>query len=297
LAFKKSSYVDEDGVIVEKNEEFYVVNLLAKKNISSSELVSRITLKLMKAFEYNVKIGEYRLPNNVSLVEAIKIFASEIRVIRKITIPEGFSMLQTIDRINKNKYLIGKIEKVPPEGAMMPDTYMFTYPTTKQKIVSMAQNEMQKFLKEKWPHRSKNCITKNPQEALILASIVEKETNVEKERVAGVYTRRLRINMRMQSCPTAIYAITHGLPLRRTLKFSDVRMDLPHNTYVHSGLPPTPICNPGRASIMAALNPEDTDYLFFMMDGVSPYGYYAKTYEEHKKNIEKTRNKARTKAK
>lgn len=289
LCFKNTSYVNEHGLIVEYVNDDYLCNLLKDKNISSNQLVSKSAITILKVCGRRPKKGEYILPNYVSLIDAIKIISSGKSIIHKLTIPEGFSVFQTMNRLNKNDFLLGEVKKIPEEGSIMPDTYLFKYPTTKQQIIDQAQNAMKKFLEKEWPKRAKNCIAKTPQEALVLASIIEKETYLERGIVSGVYTRRLQINMRMQAEPTAVYAIAKGAPLGREITGPELRADLPHNTYKNKGLPPTPISNPSRASIIAAMHPIITDNLFFVLDETG-HGYFAKTYEEHKKNIAKIKS-------
>lgn len=294
LLFKKSSYIHEKGVIVERTDAEYVCALLKDKNISSSKITTKSIIKILKIFGYRLKMGEYSFSNSVSLMDALKIISSGKSIVHKFTIPEGFSVFQVINKLNNNEFLLGKIEKIPEEGSLMPDTYLFKYPTAKQQIITQAQGAMRKFLEKEWPKRSGNCIAKTPYEALILASIVEKETYLEREIVAGVYTKRLRINMRMQAEPTAVYAIAKGSPLGREITRPELRAQLPHNTYKNNGLPPTPISNPSRASIIAALHPAETDNLFFVLDETG-YGHFAKTYKEHKQNIAMIRAKALSK--
>jgi UPF0755 protein len=153
----------------------------------------------------------------------------------------------------------------------------------------MAENAMKKFVKHEWPKRSQKCFLKNPSEVLTLASIIEKETNVEKEKIAGVYLQRLKIDMKLQSCPTAIYAHKKGDKLGHHLRYSELTIADPYNTYIYKGLPPTPISNPGKASIIAVLHPEETDDLFFVSNGDGRH-IFAKTYDEHKRNIAKVRH-------
>ncbi|MDR2157985.1 MAG: endolytic transglycosylase MltG [Holosporaceae bacterium] len=285
---KKSSYVPEKNIIVERMDDGAFSQLLVDKKISDNLILAKITVKIMKILGYRAKFGEYALPHYVSLFEAIKVINSGKVVIHKITIPEGFSVFQVMKRLEENEDLRGKIENIPREGSIMPDTYCFKYPTTKQEIIFMAQKAMREFIQKEWPKRSSSCVLRNPNEVLTLASIVEKETNIEKEMVAGVYLKRLKINMKLQSCPTAIYAHKRGDRLGHGLKYSELTINDPYNTYIYGGLPPAPISNPGRASIIAVLHPEETDNLFFVFDGVKKH-IFSKTYDEHRRNISKVR--------
>jgi UPF0755 protein len=192
-------------------------------------------------------------------------------------------------RLNKTEDLLGEVVQIPPEGSLLPDTYCFKYPTQKQEIITMAQSAMREFIRKEWPKRSEKCTLKTPDEALVLASIVEKETNIEREIIAGVYFHRLKIKMKLQSCPTAIYAHKRGDSLGHALKYSELTIDDPYNTYVYEGLPPAPITNPGRESIIAVLHPQETDNLFFVYEGEGRHAF-AKTYDEHKRNIARIRH-------
>jgi UPF0755 protein len=260
-----------------------VARLLINEKLSDNRLIAMIAVKLLRFCGYRAKFGEYALPHYVSLVEALEILASGKTVIHKVTIPEGFSVIQTMRRLEKNEFLIGGITDIPEEGSLLPDTYCFKYPTARQQIIFMAQKAMRRFIQREWPLRSPTCILKTPREALILASIIEKETHIEREIVAGVYLNRLKIGMRLQSCPTAIYAHKRGESFGRSLKYDDLKITDPYNTYLHSGLPPTPITNPGRESILAALHPQKTENLFFVYDGAAGH-IFSKTFDEHRRN-------------
>jgi UPF0755 protein len=287
--YKKTHYIPIKNVIVEDTSDSYVSNLLVREKLADNLFFATSIVKIMKLMGYVSKFGEYTLPISVSTIEAIKIFSSGKVVIHKITIPEGLSVFHTLERIEKNEFLLGKIEQIPEEGSLMPDTYCFKYPTMKQQIIFMAQSAMQEFLRREWNRKSPLCTLKTPRQALILASIVEKETNIEKEMVAGVYLHRLQIGMKLQSCPTVIYAIKKGGKLDHELKYSDLRFRSPYNTYIVDGLPPSPITNPGKLSIFSVLHPKKTKNLFFVSDGTKKH-VFSKTFAEHKQNIAKIRN-------
>ncbi|MDR0968370.1 MAG: endolytic transglycosylase MltG [Holosporaceae bacterium] len=287
--FKESSYVAEKSVILERGGNENFARFIVDKKISSSFATAKFAIEVMKLFGYRAKFGEYALPDNVSLFEAIKIISSGKEVIHRITIPEGFSIVQVVRRLEEDENLLGKIKRIPREGSIMPDTYLFKYPTKRQEIISRAQEAMRQFIRREWPRRSPSCLLKNPNEALTLASIIEKETNIERELVAGVYQQRLKIGMKLQSCPSVIYSHKRGDSLGRSLRYSDLKIDDPYNTYIRKGLPPNPICNPGKDSIIAALHPEETDNIFFVYGGEGKH-IFSKTYDEHKRNIAKVRN-------
>ena len=289
LLCKKSPYVNEGeiGVVISKSGDSSVTKVLRGLCVSEFPLVSGIALRLFRWRGHSVKLGEYALPNHVSLIDCLKIFSSHQSIKRKFTIPEGFSVQQVIDRLQANKYLLGDIIEIPEEGSLMPETYVFKYPTTRQQIITFAKNAMTKFMNKYWESYPKNQQLKTKQDVITLASIVEKETHKERNKVAGVYMNRLKNKMRLQADPTVVYALTRGRPLNRKLRTSDMRLNIPYNTYRKAGLPPTPICNPGKSSILAVLNPEKTDAMFFL-HSESPYGMFAKTFAEHNKNRQAT---------
>lgn len=291
---KKSDYKGGESVVVELNSSRDdVVYLLLENKITDSVLAAKIALNIMSIFGTRVKVGEYFIAPRASLISAIKSLSQGEKIIRKITIPEGFSVAQVIDKLNENELLVGEIKEIPKEGSLMPDTYFFSYPTQKQRIIDRAKKLMSDFFAREWPNRSRFCILKTPEEVINLASIVEKESCLERELVASVYLNRLRRNMRLQADPTVIYGITKGKPLDRRLLYRDLeRVDNLYNTYRHAGLPPTAITNPGRESIMAVLHPAETEYLFFVFDGVSRH-IFSKTFDEHKKNRNILRSRRR----
>ncbi len=290
--YKPSDYIGRKSFIVDYPEnDTYVTKILCDNGISDSRPLTKIAIKILKWFDIHAKFGEFDLPDKVSLIEALRILDSGRNVIHKITIPEGFSVIMAMHRIEKNEHLKGDIVEVPKEGLMMPDTYVFKYPETRQSIIQRSKRAMTEFLEREWPKRASNCIAKTPYEALILASIVEKETASEHKMIAGLYTHRLKIGMRLQACPTVIYALKKGDKLGRTLKYADLKIDSPYNTYLYEGLPPTPIANAGRASILAVLHPEETDKLFFVYDNSVSHHVFSKTYDEHKRHIARIRKK------
>ena len=297
---KKSDYKSNEGVIVELNSSRDdIIYLLLENRITDSQLMAKIALKIMSIYGINVKVGEYFIPQQASLISAIKSLSQGKKVIRKITISEGLSVIQVIEKLNENELLLGEIKEIPEEGSLMPDTYFFSYPTEKQQIINRAKKMMSDFIAREWPNRSQLCFLKTPEEAVNLASIVEKESFLERELVASVYLNRLKKNMRLQACPTVIYGITKGKPLGRTLLYSDLKQaENLYNTYRHAGLPPTAIANPGRESIKAVLHPAETDYLFFVFDGISRH-IFSKNFEDHKKNrnVLRARQKKYTKNK
>lgn len=267
-----------------------VSDLFVTNNISSgilnSHFFTKVVIKFGHFLGYKLKFGEYNLPAKVSLWDAIKILSTEEPVLHKICIPEGFSVHRTLERINNNKFLLGEITEIPEEGSLMPDTYCFKYPTTKQDIIDHAKKAMSDFLKEEWAKKSEDCFLKTPQEVLILASIIEKESSIELKTIAGIYFNRLEKGMRLQADPTTIYAMVKGKRFPRNLTYKDLKYDHPYNTYKYKGLPPGPISNPGKKSILAVLHPKKSKWLYLYYDNrFMSKPVYSKTYKEHRKNI------------
>lgn len=239
------------------------------------------------------KPGEYEFPAGITPSAVMHILTDGKVVIHKLTIPEGLTAKEIVEKINAESLLTGDISEVPAEGSLLPETYYFMREDTRQSVIDRMQNGMTQLLNELWDTRAKDLPYASPMEAVTLASIVEKETRIpsERRRVAAVYVNRLKQGIKLQADPTTIYAIAmaDGTPLKRNLSKNDLERALPHNTYANTGLPPTPIANPGRASIEAALNPLNTVELFFVATGNGGH-YFAETYKGHLENIQKYRS-------
>ncbi|MFN3209703.1 MAG: endolytic transglycosylase MltG [Roseovarius sp.] len=208
----------------------------------------------------------------------------------RVAVAEGVTSWQVVDALKAVDALDGELEAVPPEGSLAPSSYEFSVGDTRESILARMREAQDLILTEAWQNRGSDIAVQTVEEALILASIIEKETGVPTERgqVASVFTNRLQQGMRLQTDPTVIYGITNGEGvLGRGLRQSELRRETPYNTYVIDGLPPTPIANPGRASIEAAVNPEDTDYVFFVARTLDPRDghLFAETLEEHNRNV------------
>lgn len=237
-----------------------------------------------------LRAGEYEVPSRASLKTVIRLL-TDGRVVRHfVTIPEGWSSAQAVDILNAEPMLTGVIAEVPEEGSLWADTYEISRGETRASVIARMQRDAADNLAELWAARSPNTVVRTPEEAVILASIVEKETGVaaERPRVAAVFSNRIRLGMRLESDPTIIYGITRGRPLGRGIRMSELQRDTGYNTYLIDGLPPTPIANPGRQSLEAVLNPPRTDDLFFVADGTGGHAF-ARTYEEHLANVNRWR--------
>lgn len=209
----------------------------------------------------------------------------------RIAMAEGVTSWQVVNALNLMDVLEGEVEELPAEGSLAPDSYEVREGDTRESVIARMREAQDVILAGAWESRQEGLPLDGPYEALILASIIEKETGIAEERgqVASVFVNRLREGMRLQTDPTVIYGITKGEGvLGRGLRQSELRSETPWNTYVIPGLPPTPIANPGRASIEAAVNPEETDYIFFVADGSGGHAF-AETLDEHNRNVARWR--------
>lgn len=209
----------------------------------------------------------------------------------RIAMAEGVTSWQVVEALKSIDVLKGDVAALPPEGMLAPDSYEVRAGDDRTDLLKQMQNAQEIILASAWAERNASVTLSSPEEALILASIIEKETGVPDERgqVASVFVNRLERGMKLQTDPTVIYGLTKGQGvLGRGLRQSELRSETPYNTYVIYGLPPTPIANPGRASIEAALNPDDTDFIFFVADGSGGHAFAA-TLEEHNANVKKWR--------
>lgn len=239
-----------------------------------------------------IKAGEYLISEDVTLEKLANILTSGKVYLRKITFAEGLNAREIADILYQNEILEGDFE-VPPEGAFLPETYTFSRGDSRQSIVNQGTKAMNKVLEQAWQEKDADLPLNSKEEMLILASIVEKETGVADERpqVASVFINRLKKGMLLQTDPTVIYALTLGkTDLGRDLRTRDLAVDSPYNTYKYDGLPPTPICSPGKAAIMAVAHPDKTPYLYFVASGNGGHNF-ARTLQEHNANVRKWRAK------
>lgn len=237
-----------------------------------------------------IKAGEYRLPKGLSQADILKLLQGGKTLQRFVTIPEGYPSVMVRDALMKADGLTGEVG-VPIEGTVLPDSYSFQKGDTRQSVLDRMQRAMVKYLAAAWEKRTPATVAKTPREALILASIVEKETGKPSERrmVAAVYSNRIRQGMLLQADPTVIYPITKGRPLGRRILRSELDAKNGYNTYAEAGLPIGPIANPGRESIDAVLNPVETQALYFVADGTGGH-VFANTLQQHNLNVEKWYN-------
>lgn len=224
-----------------------------------------------------IKAGEYALPSRVSMDDLTDILVSGHAIEHKITAAEGLTSRMIDDLVNADSELTGAPQPVPDEGTLLPETYFFTRGASRESIVSRMRDAQAGFLARTWADRAPGLPFRSPQDAVTLASIVEKESSIAGERrhIAAVFLNRLRLGMKLESDPTVIYGITRGYPLGRGIRQSELAAATPYNTYVISGLPPSPICNPGKDSISAVLNPGQSQDLYFVADGTGGHAFAA----------------------
>ncbi len=238
-----------------------------------------------------LKAGEYAFPAGVTPDQVIAIITEGKTIARKITVIEGQTVAEVFRAIDQAEGLTGDLPSKPPEGSLLPETYLFSRGDSKAAMVKRMQKAMAEVLKNAWAGRTDDLPFETPDEALIMASIVDKETGIAQERakVAAVFINRLRQGMRLQSDPTIIYGLTNGEgPLDRELTRQDWKLDHPYNTYRTSGLTPGPIGNPGRESIEAVMHPDEHDYLYFVADGTGGHAF-AETLDQHNENVARWR--------
>lgn len=234
-----------------------------------------------------IQAGEFLLKPGMSQSAILAAFQSGDVIRRFVTIPEGMPSILVWERLMAEPLLTGDIP-VPPEGSILPDTYAFERGQSRAQLVAQMQAAMDRALAEEWAKRSPRIAVDTMRDALILAAIVEKETGKPEERrmVAGLYSNRVRTGMKLQADPTIIYPITKGKPLGRRIRQSEIAAVNGYNTYTRTGLPEGPITNPGRDSIAAVMNPENTAALFMVADGTGGH-WFASTLAEHNANVAK----------
>lgn len=236
-----------------------------------------------------LKAGEYLIPSQVTPAHLMDILKSGNVILHPVILTEGETSYHLTQKLLQDPRFQGECV-VPVEGSLLPETYHFPRGTERQAILNYMQKAMQKIVAEVWAARPPDCILQTPEELLVLASIVEKETALSRERpiVAAVFLNRLKRGMPLQADPTVLYALTAGVMTHRALSLEDLKVDSPYNTYAHTGLPPSPIANPGLSCLKAALRSANVPYLYFVADGSGGH-VFATTLEEHQHNHAKWR--------
>jgi len=268
-----------------------IAHMLADEGVISNAGIFIAASYALRSSRGSLKAGEYEFPATSSMSEVLSLLQAGKSLAYKVTIPEGWTTQKALERIAANKVLQGDISTRPGEGTLLPDTYVFQRGTTRDALINRMLKAQTKLLENLWNKRQKKLPVKTRNEALILASIVERETGIDRERarVAAVFINRLNKKIRLQSDPTIIYGIVGGKgKMDRPLSKKDIATKTPYNTYQINGLPPGPIANPGRAAIAAVLNPDKSDELFFVADGSGGHAF-AKTLKGHERNVAKWR--------
>lgn len=290
---KPGPSLQETSFIVERGEGLAsVAARLEDEALVLDPRVLRLKARL-DGVESQIKAGTYAVPARASVADILNQLVDGDVVQFRLTIPEGLTTAQILRRVEAAEDLTGEMpERIFEEGVLLPDTYAFGAGTTKTQFLERMETAQDALLESLWPTRQDGLPVSTPYEAVILASVVEKETASADERplVAGLFVGRLKKGMRLESDPTIIYGVSGGEPLfnrqgqRRTLYRSEIDRKTDWNTYQIDGLPKTPICNPGRDAIAAVLDPPTTDYVFFVADGKGGH-LFAETYAEHEKNV------------
>jgi UPF0755 protein len=259
-------------------------NNLQRLGVISSARWFRVGAKAFGSHD-PVQAGEFEVGKGMSAASILELLQHGRPVQRLITVTEGMPSIIVEEKLAANQYLTGPNPPIA-EGSLLPDSYSFERAEARSAVVSRMQSAMARTVERLWPKRDYVCPIVTKEQAVILASIVEKETGKASERpmIAGVYCNRLRINMKLDADPTVIYPVTKGKPLGRRILRSELNSDNPYNTYRRAGLPPGPIANPGKASIAAVLHPAQTKALYFVADGTGGH-VFAETLAEQQKNV------------
>lgn len=290
---EKGNLTKAKTIIIEEGSSLgKIAQKLEAADIISNNIIFEYGVKASKKATA-MKAGEYAFKPGMSMREVMDTIVSGKGIIHKVTIPEGLTSYQIVQRIAENPILEGDMPAdIPAEGSIMPDTYPFQRGTTRAELIEQMKLQQVQFLAEVWGRRIDGLPLSTPEEMVTLASIVEKETGKadERPRVASVFINRLKKGMRLQSDPTIIYGIFggKGKPKDRPIYRSDIDKKTDYNTYQIDGLPPTPISNPGRAALEAVANPSRTEDLFFVADGTGGH-VFAKTLKEHEANVTRWR--------
>lgn len=264
-----------------------IASALCTGGVIPSPLMFRAAVRLQAG---PLQAGEYRFPPHGSLRDTLAMLREGDTVKRRITVPEGLTSRQVVELLSDAEGLAGEVVAPPVEGALLPETYNYAWGDSRSDLVRRMSQAMGATLDELWAARDPAVPLASPREAVILASIVEKETGIadERPRVAAVFLNRIRLGMKLQADPTVAYAVHGGSGLGPPLTLTDLQYASPYNTYVVAGLPSGPIANPGRAALAAVLQPVHSDELYFVADGNGGHAF-ARTLEEHQRNVARWR--------
>jgi len=282
---------ERNVVIPSKKGLNEIANLLRQEGVID-QTIPFIAGAILLGYKEDLKAGEYMFERQASMLDVMKTIVEGRSIQYSVTIPEGLTSDQIIQRLKNSQFLTGDLGSVPPEGTLLPETYKVTRGTTREQIIQRMSASQKRLLNEIWERRSPDLPLNSPAELVTLASIVEKETGKtdERSRVAGVFINRLNKKMRLQSDPTIVYGLMGGKgPLGRPLLRTELDEPNPYNTYQIDGLPPGPIANPGRASLEATAHPMHTRELYFVADGTGGH-VFSETLDQHSRNVSNLRN-------
>jgi UPF0755 protein len=281
---------DKVVYIQQGSDSDQIIDQLQTQGVIDSPFLFTLTL-FVEGARSKLKAGEYLFKQNASLQEVIDALVSGKAILHSLTIPEGLTSQQAVERLRESDLLVGDIREIPREGALLPETYKFQRGDSRDKLVQKMAHDQKVMLEEIWRRRSPDLPLTSPGELVTLASIVEKETGKadERPRVAAVFINRLKKHMRLQSDPTIVYGLVGGQgALGRPLTRNDIDTASAYNTYVIDGLPPGPIANPGRAAMEAVANPSRTQDLYFVADGTGGH-VFADSLDAHNRNVQRWR--------
>jgi UPF0755 protein len=267
-----------------------IADLLVREGVIDHPWTFVVSAMLAKTHD-DLRFGEYQFPKQASLHDVINTIIDGKVVQHQITIPEGLTSDQIVQRLLETDILSGNIKEIPREGSMLPESYRYPRGASRDQVIQRMQQAQARVVQEVWERRMPDLPLRTPQQLVILASIVEKETGRpdERTRVAAVFVNRLKQRMKLQSDPTIIYGIAGGkATLGRPILKSEIEQHTPYNTYVIEGLPPGPISNPGRAALEAVANPARTKELYFVADGTGGHAF-SETLEQHQRNVARLR--------
>ncbi|MBL8589716.1 MAG: endolytic transglycosylase MltG, partial [Methylobacteriaceae bacterium] len=281
---------DKVVVIARGADTTEILDQLQREGVISSATLFNLGISA-QGRRGEIKAGEYQFKARASMREVMTTLVEGKSILHAITIPEGLTSEQIVQRVREHELLAGDVRELPKEGTLFPDTYRFARGLPREQLLNLMRRKQDETLKDVWARRAQDLPVRSPFELVTLASIIEKETGRgdERNRVAGVFVNRLQKRMRLQSDPTIVYGLVGGKgTLGRGILRSEVLQPTPYNTYVIDGLPPGPIANPGRAALEAAANPARTRDLYFVADGTGGHAF-AETLEQHNRNVQRWR--------
>jgi peptidoglycan lytic transglycosylase G len=267
-----------------------IAELLQREGVIDQPWVFMGGVVALKARD-ELKYGEYMFQRQASLRDVVDTLVEGKVIQHQVTVPEGLTSEQIVARMLENDILSGPVKEIPKEGTLLPESYRFSRGTTREQVIARMQQAQRRAVQDAWERRAADLPIQTPEQLIVLASIIEKETGRadERSRVAAVFINRLKQKMKLQSDPTIIYGLVGGKgTLGRPIMRSEIEQPTPYNTYVITGLPPGPIANPGRAALEAAANPSRTRDIYFVADGTGAHAF-AENYEQHQRNVARLR--------